>query len=567
MPAGVALRMGPTLFRYIFRDLIRVFLLTSGVLAGIMSFGGLLRPLTQQGLDLGQVGEILGYFLPAMTTYSLPIAALFATTLVYGRLGADNEIIAARAAGMSHLALALPAFVMGVIVAIVSLLLLCFVVPLFMLQAERVVFSNVARIVATAINSSHQVQLQQGMDRITVFARSARVLPVDPERPAEQAVQLVSPTIVTFEPVSRTDPTRPRVPRDFWLARSATAYIAQSPDTDELLMTAVLEGGTKFPRSLAGGVQGGVGITQFGPIPFPSLVRENTKFMDITRLLHLLRQPGDSRRVRQVLREFIRGEQKLVFFRQVVTELEGSEYVLGAESESYTLRAPGATIRAGQDELTITCPPGSPRSIRLTQDRDGRTVLAVDARRLRMSALPDPTRKQLYVTLELQDAVVKAGQDEPALRSAFPRALTVPMPPELLDLEQRDARFYVENERVLPEQHRALRRALVVLRNEILGETHARASFAVSCWILVMVGCALGMMFRSGNFLSAFAVSVVPALICIALIVTGQQTCENVPRDLARQANPINLGLSLIWSGNAAILILATVLLGRLQRQ
>lgn len=559
--------MGPTLFRYIFRDLIRIFLITSGVLAGIMSFGGLLRPLTQHGLDLAQVGEILGYFMPAMTTYSLPIAALFATTLVYGRLGADNEIVAARAAGMSHLALALPAFVMGVVVAIVSLLLLCFVVPLFMLQAERVVFSNVARIVATAINTSHQVQLEQGIDRITVFARAARVLPDDPDRPDEQAVQLVSPTIVTFEPQNRADPNRPRVPRDFWLAQSATAYIAQSPDADELMMTAVLEGGTKFPRSLAGGVQGGVGITQFGPIPFPSLVRENTKFMDITRLLHLLREPGESRRVRQVLREFIRNEQKLLFFRQVTAELAGSEYVLGGGSESYTLRAPGATVKAGQDELTVTCPPGGPRAIRLTQERDGRTVLTVEARRLRLSALPDAARKQLYVTMDLQDAVVQAGQDEPALRSAFPRAVTIGMTSELLDLEERDAQFYAENDQVLPEQHRTLRRALVVLRNGILSETHARASFAVSCWILVMVGCALGMMFRSGNFLSAFAVSVVPALVCIALIVTGQQTCENVPRDLARYGNPINLGLALIWSGNAAILILATVLLGRLQRQ
>ena len=39
-----------------------------------------------------------------------------------------------------------------------------------------------------------------------------------------------------------------------------------------------------------------------------------------------------------------------------------------------------------------------------------------------------------------------------------------------------------------------------------------------------MVGAALGMMFKSGNFLSAFALSAVPALVCIALIVTGQHT-------------------------------------------
>jgi lipopolysaccharide export system permease protein len=92
--------MSPTLFKYIFKDLLRVFLLTSGGLAGIMSFGGLLRPLTEHGLDAGQVGKMLTYFMPAMMTYSLPVAALFATSVVYGRLAADNEITAMRPTGL-----------------------------------------------------------------------------------------------------------------------------------------------------------------------------------------------------------------------------------------------------------------------------------------------------------------------------------------------------------------------------------------------------------------------------------------------------------------------------------
>jgi hypothetical protein len=85
--------------------------------------------------------------------------------------------------------------------------------------------------------------------------------------------------------------------------------------------------------------------------------------------------------------------------------------------------------------------------------------------------------------------------------------------------------------------------------------------------ILVIVGCALGMMFKSGNFLSAFALSVVPALVCIALIVAGQHTCENVPWKLDNFQNPLSLGLSLIWSGNVVVLVLAAVLWTRLTRQ
>ena len=72
------------------------------------------------------------------------------------------------------------------------------------------------------------------------------------------------------------------------------------------------------------------------------------------------------------------------------------------------------------------------------------------------------------------------------------------------------------------------------------------------------------MMFKSGNFLSAFALSVVPALIAIALIVMGQKTCENIS---SAGGNPLNLGLMIIWSGNLAVGTIATALLWRLQRQ
>ena len=90
--------MSKTLFWYLLKDLLRIFVMTSGTLAGIMSFGALLRPLTQHGLGLGQVGQILSYFSPAMTTYSLPIAALFATTIVSLGIAWHGWVVGARPA-------------------------------------------------------------------------------------------------------------------------------------------------------------------------------------------------------------------------------------------------------------------------------------------------------------------------------------------------------------------------------------------------------------------------------------------------------------------------------------
>src|SRR3954468_16605523 len=104
--------MSKTLFWYLLKDLLRIFLLASATLAGIMSFGALLRPLTQHGLDVAQVGMILSYFSPAMPTSALPTPALFPPTIVSGRLSAANEYPACRACGISSLMMTAPAFLL-----------------------------------------------------------------------------------------------------------------------------------------------------------------------------------------------------------------------------------------------------------------------------------------------------------------------------------------------------------------------------------------------------------------------------------------------------------------------
>jgi hypothetical protein len=122
-----------------------------------------------------------------------------------------------------------------------------------------------------------------------------------------------------------------------------------------------------------------------------------------------------------------------------------------------------------------------------------------------------------------------------------------------------------------PDDANHLRREQIVVNNDARAELQGRASFSVSCLILVLVGCALGMMFKSGNFLTAFAVSFAPALLCIALVVAGQQTADHIPArvgvNFMEHNSPLRLGVGLIWSGNAVVLALASALILRLRRR
>ncbi len=84
-----------TLHRYIFRDLFKAFTLTTIILSFVMGLGVMLRPLREFSLDPARVPEMLFYTLPITMTMVIPIAALMATTLVYGRLAFENEITGA----------------------------------------------------------------------------------------------------------------------------------------------------------------------------------------------------------------------------------------------------------------------------------------------------------------------------------------------------------------------------------------------------------------------------------------------------------------------------------------
>jgi len=611
--------MGRTLFWYIFKDLLKIFMMANGALAGIMSFGGLLKPLTHQGLDAAQVGKLLTYFNMAMLTYSLPIAALFATTVVYGRLSADNELTACRAGGISHLTVTLPAFVLGVLVAILSLVFLCFIVPIYTLKAEQTLYSNMAKLIAGQIQRNHQIDFKPA--GVTIFAREAYIPPNSGKR-GQQIVVLKDPTIKTIVRPYKED-REYRIPKDFYSASEAVIYIEQREKgeqrgTGKVNLTISLTDGRKFPRQYEDAVSAGIDATSYGPMEIDSPIKEDTKFMDVWRLKKLYHNPEGGAKVRRALSELVNRDQVNHLVERIVGELnstgeavfhlkDGEVDVLrreptapiavGRQAEARGAGASGglnlppalpagqlASWAAGQSAadvigaaagvptVTIVPVPAQPGSRLYSfqqKSPDGTTSL-VNARSVRIQVQPGDDPDHMHVNIQAEDSVRRVGSDLIG-RGGEIFDLEVPSNPAIKKIANRGVDFYIH---VDPEKldRQKIGREVLALSNQILAESNSRVSFAISCLVLVMMGCALGMMFRSGNFLSAFAISVVPALLTITLIVAGQRLSGNIPdqlkTDITKYVNsPLKMGLGLIWSGNIANFILAVVLLGRLQRK
>ncbi len=119
----------PILQRYIIRDLLLVFFfLLSGVTV-LLVFVGVFQEVTASGLRPSQALKILPFIVPSLLPFTIPATFLLAVCVVYGRIAGDREVIATKAAGINVLSLLYPAFAIGGILSLCSLLLADRVIP------------------------------------------------------------------------------------------------------------------------------------------------------------------------------------------------------------------------------------------------------------------------------------------------------------------------------------------------------------------------------------------------------------------------------------------------------
>lgn len=117
------------LHRMILMELLKVFSLSLLGITGILLMAGIVAEASQQGLAPVQILAIIPLLVPSTLPYTIPATTLFATCVVYGRLSADNEILAIRSAGISILKVVWPGVVLGLVVSCVTMGLYYRIIP------------------------------------------------------------------------------------------------------------------------------------------------------------------------------------------------------------------------------------------------------------------------------------------------------------------------------------------------------------------------------------------------------------------------------------------------------
>src|SRR5215470_4197288 len=82
-------------------ELCKVFLIALIGITGILLMAGIIAEASQQGLGPTQILAAIPLLVPSTLPYTIPATTLFAACVVYGRLSADNEILAIKACGVN----------------------------------------------------------------------------------------------------------------------------------------------------------------------------------------------------------------------------------------------------------------------------------------------------------------------------------------------------------------------------------------------------------------------------------------------------------------------------------
>ena len=143
--------------RYILLELLKVFSFLLSVLTILLVFVGVFREATEKGLGPAQALQILPFVVPILMPFTVPATLLLTVCLVYGRMAGDQEVTAAKAAGINVMSMLWPGLLLGLALSLVSLVLMDQVIPWGQKKIEQIVSEAVEDIFLDMLRTKHIV--------------------------------------------------------------------------------------------------------------------------------------------------------------------------------------------------------------------------------------------------------------------------------------------------------------------------------------------------------------------------------------------------------------------------
>ena len=560
-----------TLHRYIFSDLIKTFLIATFVLAMILGLGLMIGPMRRLGIDPIKVPELFLCTLPMTLVMVLPIAALLSATLNYGRLSADNEIAACRASGISILTMVYPALILALIVGVATLLLAFHVVPYFTQQFENILQKDSKALIFRNI---------QKYGNLNSFGSKLKGIKIAVDHVVPEKDILVNVAVIKLnkeEKVISVD-TAKEVYINFRKNSSGKSEVVlQTINTKHLDNTKLISGDIDIV------------------FPMASMWKDDIKFKRLEEMQKIRR---DLTLFGPIQEKFLntKAQMKKEYFYQWANEKFQSpshsldlyhgkdririratacQIIVPAVTKKKTKRGKIKEIINPITSAIVTFSGGDVIVEQYFPERPDRWSKLYVAKNVVFEINSYESKPNLISKIALNNVQFTSGNDDTSSLAEMD-ILGYVMPPEVADpFDQASLNDLLVSEAVAPlkESSSYLQQKLLLpLKKEcgrlLVGinvELHSRLAFGVSCVVMVLFGAALGIYLPSGPSLSAFGLSFLPAVICMATISTGKHMAIDLG-NIQLEDNVLQ-GLLFLWSGIAVMIIANLKLYGILLKR
>ncbi len=173
---------------YVVWEVSKLFVVALVAFTTMIMLAGVAQQLISQGLGPWAVLEMLPYVLPISLQFAIPATLLFAVCSVYGRISADNEILAVMAAGVPPMRFIAPTLIASFLLSLANVWLNDIAVSWGQPGMNRIVMHSVEQVAYSYLASQGSYSSDQGL--------SIHVHGI-----GEDGRELIRPTI-TFPPQS-----------------------------------------------------------------------------------------------------------------------------------------------------------------------------------------------------------------------------------------------------------------------------------------------------------------------------------------------------------------------------
>jgi lipopolysaccharide export system permease protein len=160
-------------------ELSKVFVMSLMGITGILLMAGIIAEASQQGLGPTQILAAIPLLVPSTLPYTIPATTLFATCVVYGRLSADNEILAIKAAGINAIKIVRAGLLLGVAMSIATMGLYYRVIPYTHHLLRAMVFNDAEELLYSLLRKHNEIRYSSFPYQIFVKGVKGKTL-IDP---------------------------------------------------------------------------------------------------------------------------------------------------------------------------------------------------------------------------------------------------------------------------------------------------------------------------------------------------------------------------------------------------